>query len=579
MRIALLLLICLSCQASAEPITWSNPERVDSGSSSDDWGPRLATAEDGTVWLAWMGRDQLNRVEEVLVSHLGEHDRWSPPERLGDPRSPNRFPMIERGSGASVYVLWTAPDGTGALAGLLARRDIDGWSRPDTVWTGGRAHDTYSFGVAAGDTVWVARSGTSGSVRRAGISVYLIVHGDCVDRHEYFAPDGNLFGPTISVGSTFRFCSWKVIPPQNPHRTRLEYTSLAAGRWQEPKIVDGIEGINRAATTFSRSGKAWMLVSGRLLSEDEKQGSIYCAQWGRTSWGGFHRISDLVDGRIAGQGHLSVGTSSPAASWVSVQPGGELKTTVFVSVLSSEQWTRPEPVRSVDDSLEKIWPTCVTSGNRLIVLYMQRIIHTGRYELKWVVTRELGEFSSTWSSLEGVPTVQGIRLRWRLADGRRLVSTLLRWVPGPPSGPPTRSAITWDVSAFDHGEFFDAAKREEGAYWVEAHPDLGPAYWVGPVYGCGPLWYSNLSVRESRDFVYLTAAGGAGKVTTVLLVDSSGNRIRTLEANSSLNLDAAFSWDRKGDDGSPVPVGEYFAIPQLRGGQTVWSYKEVSVAR
>jgi lysophospholipase L1-like esterase len=140
---------------------WSEPQQVPLGSALSAADPVLAGAPDGSLWLAWSGRDGVD--EEIFASHW-DGQAWSPPVRVSaedrDRALYDRHPRLAIAPDGQVWLAWTTHQG--------GTDDEIAWSR----WTGSRwtperllsADDALldgepSLAVDASGTPWVAWHG------------------------------------------------------------------------------------------------------------------------------------------------------------------------------------------------------------------------------------------------------------------------------------------------------------------------------------------------------------------------------------------------------------------------------------
>jgi hypothetical protein len=574
------LLCMITLPSTAHASAWTPPLLADAPGTIDQWYPRLAIGTDGTLWMTWMASDSLQGDEEAFVSHwIGAG--WSPPVAPSGPNQiPDRFPEIASGNDGTMWILWTSLDSSAGLAGLLTHGGVSGWSTPDTIWTGGGAHDSYELAVDSEGGVWIARDGQG-----AAITVYHFVDGTVQEVRSYTDPTSSLFLPTVSVSpSGDVWIAWTGVPPQDPHQTKLHWVRVRPGEWAEPQEYGGILAVNRGGVTFDTDGSPWLVASGRLpTTQFFEDGSVFGAKWNGTGWNNPIRISDLLDPYASHQSGLTVkagiGSSGGSAAWIAEQRGPPLKTTVLVSRLEQGAWSAPIAIDSSPDATEKQFPVAIAQADGSVwAAYMQR---KSRSSLHSIYSSVGGATATgfTQNRIVASHVPAGARLKWQILPERTPTSASIFWSQdtlfeyGTPDG--SQRVLVNQIAGTSvlSGSLLDVPRHvlTPGAYWLRASSPVGPPFWVGPaviastsVAGSDLVITSNPSVGTVRFLLSGPTTSGSG----VLIFNVQGQLVRKLTAGAQGDGlgGVALTWDGRNLRGGASPSGVYYAVPTPVGG-------------
>jgi hypothetical protein len=573
--VVLLLYLCVPgiCACAS---TWSPPSEPLMDTKADQWSPKAVISTDRSVWLALMGIDGTTGDEIVRVCHYADGS-WNHNASIGSGnRAPDRFPEIACGADGLVWVLWTSFDGAGGFAGLLTCGGDSGWSPPDTVWTGGHAHDTYSMAVDTRGEVWVVRDGIAGP--RSGIEVYRILSGAVIATRVYGAEDANLFLPRAAAGNDGDvWLLWKAIPPLDPHKTRVEWVKMRGdSEWPTQQTYEGVVGLNRAGFAVDSSGVPWLVASGRSPGVAVEDGSVFAAPWNGSNWGEPVRISDPLDYGKADQYQLSItSTIGSCAAWIAGRRGIESPTTVLLSFLSDSGWTSPVAVGSASESTEKSWPYAIMlDSTNVVAFYMERRPGSAAHAIKATIGR-VSVFSSPRHTVTALGVPSGTRVSWAISPERRVErATMYRSddmvCSDPPSGRGLVKVSEWRGEAAQRGVFLDGPRESGGDYWISLAPQLGPDFWLGPAAdpsgtvrtGQGIVTVSPNPENGTYRFLVVRPES---KVSGLMLVSVRGQVIRRLIAADEPSTDRTrqvFTWDGRTQDGRAAPCGVYFIVPE-----------------
>lgn len=555
--------------------TWSTPIPVFSNAQYEDGYPDLVSTGDGTLWIAWMGRDSLELDEEAYFSRWTGHG-WQHAETINPPnQTDDRFPRLSYTRDGTLWALWQAadPNAQGVYLGLVARLDSAGWGPPDTVWTNGARYDSADILALSRTEAWVARDGL-GPGGNSAIFAYHVAGQAEPEPHLIEDAQFPLYQPTLAADDDGGlWVAWYIVPTFSPTSSRIQYTRCRNGIWDSPKEIHEPHGLVRSRITFDQDGTKWIVCSAADPTTGPFGRAIWSLRWEGADWGSPVRISAPVAAADTTQTQLSLkhpGQGYPRAVWLlgDVDTPGRLD--IVSAAWTGVAWGQPQRAGELRDTTAAGWPSVasVASGltNAEWAGYMKFVPELGvtkvftTYTLETPTSASLTEFAVAvrgssvtviWMADTDVIAVRVHREEEsvRCSNEARPCSTVVLGDFEPPDA--ARGQVT------DNGRPPGPCK-----YWLEVVSRTGVTRWLGPkevIVGSGQTQELRIVPNPAPGVVRLRGRidGRRGVIT---IFDVKGRMLRRMKVQPSTSYgDFETTWDGRTDVGSNASSGVYYA--------------------